>query len=79
VEPVIPEAFRRGLFARGPITAEAVIAENGDVTSVRVRPPVPAGLVGPIEDALKQWKYRPALLAGKPVPAYLDVVIYVNP
>ncbi len=79
VEPIIPEALRQGILPRGPITAEAVITESGDVTSVRVLQPVPAGLERSIQDALRKWKYKPALLAGRPVRAYLDVVIYVNP
>ena len=78
VEPMLPDANRRLLRSKGPFTVEAVITENGDVDSIRISPPAPPVLEGPIVAALREWKYRPALRDGRAVPARLSVVIYVN-
>jgi protein TonB len=79
VEPVLSESLRRNLRSEGPFTAQAVITESGDVASVRISPHAPPGLERPIVAALLRWKYKPALRDGRPVPAYLNVVVYVNP
>lgn len=79
VEPVLSESLRRSLRSEGPFTAEAVITETGEVASVRISPHAPPGLERPIVAALLRWKYKPALRDGRPVPAYLNVVVYVNP
>lgn len=79
VEPVLSESLRRNLRSEGPFTAQAVITESGDVASVRISPHAPPGLERPIVSALLGWKYKPALREGRPVPAYLNVVVYVNP
>ncbi len=79
VEPVLSESLRRNLRSEGPFTAQAVITESGDVASVRISPHGPPGLERPIVAALLRWKYKPALRDGRPVPAYLNVVVYVNP
>jgi hypothetical protein len=76
VEPVVPDVIRRGLGRGSSCTVQAVIDDRGEVTSVRILPPAPAGLERPIQEALRQWRYRPALRGGQPVPAYLTVVIY---
>lgn len=79
VEPVLSESLRRNLRSEGPFTAEAVITESGDVASVRISPHALPELERPIVAALLRWKYKPALRDGRPVPAYLNVVVYVNP
>ena len=77
VEPVLPEAARRRFVTGRPIVLEAVISENGDVTDVKVlesHPPFDAAVVA----AVRQWRYRPALRGGRPVPVYLVVTVSVS-
>ena len=58
----------------GDVRVDAVIDVNGRVTATKA-------VSGPVllqqaaVDALRQWKYRPATLDGKPVPMHLSVTI----
>jgi TonB family protein len=58
----------------GDVRVDAVIDVNGRVTATKA-------VSGPVllqqaaVDALRQWKYRPATLNGKPVPMHLSVTI----
>jgi TonB family protein len=58
----------------GDVRVDAVIDVNGRVTATKA-------VSGPVllqqaaVDALRQWKYRPATLNGKPVPMRLSVTI----
>jgi len=58
----------------GDVRVDAVIDVNGSVTATKA-------VSGPVllqqaaVDALRQWKYRPATLNGKPVPMHLSVTI----
>jgi TonB family protein len=59
---------------QGDVRVDAVIDVNGRVTATKA-------LSGPVllqqaaVDALRQWKYRPATLNGKPVPMRLSITI----
>jgi periplasmic protein TonB len=58
----------------GDVRVDAVIDVDGRVTAPKaVSGPVP--LQQAAVDALRQWKYRPATLNGKPVPMHLSVTI----
>jgi TonB family protein len=58
----------------GDVRLDAVIDVNGRVTAAKA-------VSGPVllqqaaVDALRQWRYRPATLNGKPVPMHLSVTI----
>jgi len=58
----------------GDVRVDAVIDVNGSVTATKA-------ISGPVllqqaaVDALRQWKFRPATLNGKPVPMHLSVTI----
>ncbi|HET7451678.1 MAG TPA: TonB family protein [Thermoanaerobaculia bacterium] len=77
VEPVFPDAVRGRYAAASPILLEAVISETGEVVRVKVlrsSPPFDAAVVA----AVRQWRYRPALRAGRPVPVSLVVSVDVD-
>lgn len=80
VEPVFPtEETPSGIARR--VLLQAVIDTVGDVTYVTVLRGVighPAFEESAVE-AVKQWKYRPALRDGKPVPIYVTIEIEFTP
>jgi TonB family protein len=60
--------------ARGPIVLDVWIDEKGRVTCVRVTRSIPLYNQGVI-DAVRQWRFTPATLAGTPVAVVQQVVI----
>jgi periplasmic protein TonB len=73
VPPVYP-AMAKAQHVSGNVTVDALIAANGRVTTTKVVSG-PSLLQQAAMDALKQWKYQPAMLDGKAVPMHLRVTI----
>jgi len=73
VPPLYP-ALAKTQHVSGNVTVDALIDANGRVTTMKVvsGPPL---LHQAAMDALKQWKYQPAMLNGKAVPMHLSVTI----
>jgi periplasmic protein TonB len=69
VKPRYPELARR-TGTQGTVIVEAVIDEQGRVTNVRVLSGQPMGLDKAAIEAIQQWRFKPATLAGKPVKVY---------
>ncbi|MGB2623755.1 MAG: TonB family protein [Candidatus Acidiferrum sp.] len=73
VAPIYP-ALASNQHVTGNVVIDALIDANGRVTSMKV-------LSGPIllqqaaKDALRQWKYQPATLDGKPVAMHVTVTL----
>jgi protein TonB len=73
VEPEYPELARLGRL-QGKVILEAIINKDGDVEQIKV-------LRGNQQfndaamEAVRQWKYRPALQSGRPVAVYFTVVV----
>jgi hypothetical protein len=75
LEPALPER----LAVAGPLVLKAVIDERGNVRDVRVvrdgtSPPVGPAYVA----AVKQWKFRPGTLRGKPVVVEYDISVLIH-
>jgi TonB family protein len=73
VPPYPPQA--RQARIQGEVVLQAVITENGSIGELKVVKGHPL-LIRPAYDAVKQWKYRPYLLNGKPVA--IQTIITVN-
>lgn len=73
VAPVYP-ALAKAQHISGDVTVDALIDANGRVTTMKVISG-PTLLHQAAMDALKQWKYQPAILDGKPVPMHLSVTL----
>jgi periplasmic protein TonB len=73
VPPAYPMIARSQRIS-GEVKIDALIDENGRVTGMKVVTG-PAMLHQAAMDALRQWKYRPATLNGKPVSMHLVVTI----
>lgn len=69
-----PEAKKKRI--QGRVTLNATISEQGDITDLTVASG-PEALRRSALDAVKQWKYKPFLLNGRPVAVKTTInVIY---
>jgi len=73
VSPVYP-TLAKSQHVSGSVMIDALIDPNGRVTTMKVVSG-PTLLQQAAMDALKQWKYQPASLDGKPVAMHLTVTI----
>jgi TonB family protein len=73
VAPVYP-ALAKNQHVSGNVLVDALIDANGRVTTMKVVSG-PTLLHQAAMDALKQWKYQPAMLDGKPVSMHLTVTL----
>jgi len=71
--PAYP-APARAARIQGTVIIEATIDVRGNVEAARVLRPLPF-LDQAALDAVKQWKYTPALLSGVPVPVIMTVTV----
>ena len=73
VPPVYPTAAKTQRVA-GDVKLDALIDANGNVTATRVLSGSPLLHVAAAA-AVKQWKYQPAMLDGKPTSMHLTVTV----
>jgi protein TonB len=73
LSPVYPEEARKAGI-EGIVLLEATTNEKGDVVKVQVLKSVPQ-LDQAAIDALRQWKYEPYLVDGKPTGIVFTVTI----
>jgi protein TonB len=73
VSPVYP-ALAKGQHVSGDVRIDALIDPAGHVTTMKIVSG-PTLLHQAAMDALRQWKYQPASLDGKPVSMHLTVTI----
>lgn len=73
VRPDYPEIARRARI-EGVVIIEATIGVSGDVQSARVLRSIPL-LDQAATDAVRQWRFTPALLNGVPVPVIITVTV----
>jgi len=73
VHPVYPQ-LAKSQHVSGDVKVDALIGANGRVTTMKVVSG-PTLLHQAAMDALRQWKYEPATLDGKPVPMHLTVTL----
>ena len=77
VEPVYPpEAQKRGI--EGTVKLHAVIGADGTIQSLEPRSG-PEPLIQAAMTAVRQWKYRPTTLNGKPIETQEDVSFAFRP
>jgi protein TonB len=74
VQPRYTEAARRA-GVQGAVTVDAVIDEQGRVTEVKILRSLPMGLDQEAMSAVRQWRFTPATLAGKPVKVYFSLTV----
>jgi TonB family protein len=72
--PVYTELARRNRVT-GTVIVEAIINEQGGIENVRVLKGQPMGLDQAAVDAVKTWKFKPAMKDGKPVKVYYVLTV----
>jgi protein TonB len=73
VKAVYPQ-LAKSQHVSGDVKIDALIDPSGKVTTMKVISG-PTLLHQAAMDALRQWKYQPATLDGKPVPMHLTVTL----
>ena len=73
VEPVYPEIARQAQV-EGSVIVEARTDEKGNVDNVRILRSIPL-LDQAAIDAVRQWKYEPAIINGKPQGVVFTVIV----
>lgn len=68
--PELPRLAKR----EGQVVIEAVIGVTGDVVETRVLKATPLFAEAALA-AVRQWKYRPTLINGRPVPVVMTVTV----
>jgi len=69
-----PEAAAKARI-NGVVIVEAVVDEQGNVVSTRVLKGLPMGLDKAAQEAVRQWKFKPAMSYGKPVKVYHTLTV----
>jgi protein TonB len=73
-EPVYPELARR-VRAQGLVILQAVIDQEGRVVSAEIVRAPPMGLGEAALEAVRQWRYEPAMLHGRPVAVTFSLTV----
>lgn len=60
---------------QGVVIVQAIIDETGAVTDVKALKGLPLGLTEAAIEAIRQWRFEPARLDGKPVAVYYNLTI----
>ena len=75
VEPRYTRAARR-MRVTGTVVLQATIDKTGKVTNVEALKGLGLGLTEAAVAAVKQWRYEPATLNGKPIAVYYQVTVH---
>lgn len=66
VNPVYPEIARKARI-EGVVILDIIIDKQGNVRNIKVLRPLGMGCTEAAIEAVKQWKYEPSTLNGKPI------------
>jgi protein TonB len=64
-------------YTGGTVVVRVTVAPTGQVTDVEVVRPFPA-LTEPVAAAVREWRFKPATVGGRPVEARTTVAVHVS-
>jgi TonB family protein len=73
-EPEYSEEARKAKF-QGTVLLSIVVQPDGTTSNIRIVRPLGMGLDEKAIEAVKEWRFRPSLRDGKPVPVYANVEV----
>ena len=74
MNPHYPEEARVAR-TQGAVVLEVRVGEDGSVDDVRVLQPLPNGLDEAAVEAVRQWKFQPAMKDGRAIPVVFELTI----
>jgi TonB family protein len=74
VQPDYPEIARRARIS-GAVVLECVIDRAGNVKDIKVLHGLGMGLTEAAVDAVKQWRYEPSTLNGRPIEVLMNITV----
>jgi TonB family protein len=74
VQPVYPAAAKQA-HVQGTVEMDVTISKDGVPEDIRVLRSPSDDLTQSALDAVRQWRYRPTLLNGRPAPIETDVIV----
>jgi TonB family protein len=77
VQPEYSEEARKARY-QGVVVLEAIVHPDGSVEIIRVVRSLGFGLDEKAIEALQQWKFRPGMRGGEPVPVALNIEVNFN-
>lgn len=72
--PRYPEIARKARI-QGVVILQSIIDEQGLVRDVKVLRGLPMGLTEAAVEAVRQWRFEPATLRGRPVAVYYNLTV----
>ena len=63
---------------QGECTLSVIVETNGRTSDIRVLSALGMGLDEKAIEAVKRWKFKPAMQDGKPVPVQIPVAVSFN-
>lgn len=73
-QPQYTEIARKARI-QGVVIVQAIVTKEGEVQDVKILKGLPMGLDKAAADAVKNWKFKPATLNGKPVDVYFNLTV----
>ena len=74
VDPEYPEIARKARM-EGVVILQAVITQTGTVEELKVLKSLQPVLDQAAQNAVRQWRYKPAIFNGHPVKVYFTVTV----
>jgi len=75
VRSAVPDIPQQARGIRGMVMLRAIIGTAGEVRCVKPIKGLPQGLTEAAVEAVRQWRFTPATLGGKPVQVFYSVTI----
>jgi TonB family protein len=72
--PLYTEIARKA-GVQGTVVVESIIDKQGNITEARILRGLPLGLGESALDAVKTWKFKPAIFEGQPVKVYYTLSV----